>query len=269
MIQHFETAAAVSRLPGGDEGVHRFEGVVAEGWDIGGHANGGYLLAIAVRAMAQVAERPPLTITGHYLAPALAGPCIVEVNEIRRGRRMATSSAALYRDGHRTLQVLGTFAEPGTEPVELCDGAPVDLPPYDECVAPAAPDEPPMPALNERLAVRLRPGDDGFRFGRSSGRAEVAGWFAFADGADIDEIALMLVADAFPPPVFNLGGVVGWVPTLELTVHIRAHPVPGPLRCVFRSRFIQGGLIEEDGEIWDGSDRLVAQSRQISLMPRG
>ena len=30
------------------------------------------------------------------------------------------------------------------------------------------------------------------------------GWFEFADGRPIDSLALLLVADAFPPPVFNI-----------------------------------------------------------------
>ena len=33
-------------------------------------------------------------------------------------------------------------------------------------------------------------------------------------------ISLLLFADAFPPPVFSLYGLVGWVPTLELSVQL-------------------------------------------------
>jgi hypothetical protein len=58
------------------------------------------------------------------------------------------------------------------------------------------------------------------------------------------------------------------VPTIELTVHIRGVPAPGPLRCAFRSRFVGGGLVDEEGEIWDTTGTLVAQSRQLALTPR-
>jgi hypothetical protein len=114
----------------------------------------------------------------------------------------------------------------------------------------------------------MYPGDDGFRSGAPTGDAVIRGWFAFADEAPIDAIGLLLVADAFPPPVFNTALPAAWVPTVELTVHVRAVPAPGPLRCMFRSRFIRDGFLEEDGEIWDSAGTLVAQSRQLALLPR-
>jgi hypothetical protein len=116
--------------------------------------------------------------------------------------------------------------------------------------------------------VRIRPGDEGFRGGHPTGNPEIRGWFAFADAEPIDAIALLLVADAFPPPIFNTELPVAWVPTVELTVHLRGVPAPGPLRCRFRSRFVHDGLLDEDGEVWDSQGVLVAQSRQLALLPR-
>ena len=85
----------------------------------------------------------------------------------------------------------------------------------------------------------------------------------------IDAIGLLQVADAFAPVCFNRAEIpVAWAPTLELTVHIRSIPAPGPLRCRLSSRFIQYGMFEEDGEIWDSTGALVAQSRQLALIPR-
>jgi len=58
------------------------------------------------------------------------------------------------------------------------------------------------------------------------------------------------------------------VPTVELTVHVRGIPAPGPLQCRFSTRFVQGDSFEEDGEVWDSAGRLVALSRQLALLAR-
>ncbi len=241
---------------------------VHDGWDIGGNANGGYLMAIAGRAMADAVGRPPLTLTAHYLRPAPAGDCDIDVSLVRSGRRLATATATLSIGGKPTLQLLGSFGEqvPGG-PSRQMEG-PVDLPDWDDCALPPTPTDGPRPALMERINVRMRPGDEGFRRGEPSGRAEMSGWFALADAERVDAIGLLLVADAFPPPVFNTGLPVAWAPTVELTVHVRGVPAPGPLRCSFRSRFVHDGLLDEEGEVWDSTGTLVCQSRQLALTPR-
>jgi hypothetical protein len=46
-------------------------------------------------------------------------------------------------------------------------------------------------------------------------------------------------------------------------------PVPvdiNPVRCRFSNRFVTAGFLEEDGEVWDGTGRLVGQSRQLALV---
>jgi len=262
--------------PDGDGGAgsrRRFRAEVHDGWDIGGNANGGYVLAIAGRAMAAAMGRPPLTVTAHYLAPAPPGPCEVIVTTVRPGGRLATCTASLVQSGRELIRVLGTFGTPADRGHRYIDGAPPELPPYRECVAradAAPPAEGGFPAsgLMDRLAVRMHPDALAFAMGSPTGRAETSGWFAFAQEEPIDEIGLLLVADAMAPAVFNSGLPMGWVPTVELTVHVRAQPAPGPLRCRFTTRFVAGGALEEDGEVWDTAGVLVAQSRQLALTPR-
>ena len=262
----FDAATAVHPLGDG-----RYRAQIDEGWDIGGNANGGYLMALAARAIHDAVGRPPLTITAHYVARGRSGPCELTVDVLRAGRRTATAIARLRTDVD-VLAVVGTFGDQFPGGPTVIDSTPPDLPPFDECVRmrPPVPDS----GFGERVHIRLHPDDAAFREGRPTGTGEVSGWFTFADAppADqqIDPFGLLQASDAFAPVCFNRFEVpVAWAPTLELTVHVRGVPVPGPLRCRFRNSFMQNGLFEEDGEIWDSSGALVAQSRQLALIPRG
>ena len=49
----FESDTAVRPVAAG-----RYDAEIKPGWDVGGNANGGYLLAIAARAMRDAAGRP-------------------------------------------------------------------------------------------------------------------------------------------------------------------------------------------------------------------
>lgn len=101
--------------------------------------------------------------------------------------------------------------------------------------------------------------------GEPSGVAELGGYTKLQDGREPDLQSLAMSADGFPPPILNVH-MVGWVPTIELTVHFRARPAPGWLTMWFKTRFLVGGLLEEDGEIWDSDGRLVALSRQLAML---
>lgn len=248
-----------------------FEATIAEGWDIAGNANGGYLLAIAARAMRETTGRPdPVTITAHYLAPGRPGPAEVRAEAVRVGRRFATATASLATADRRLLQVVGTFgdlAEPAEAP-ERVDGEPPDLPPVEDCLANEPAAEGP-PSFFSRVDLRLHPEDAEFRTGNPSGIPRMRGWLRLRDGEPWDTLGLLVAVDALPPTVFNARLPVAWTPTVELTAHVRARPAPGWLRCAFTTRFVTGGFLEEDGEVWDETGRLVAQSRQLALVPRG
>ncbi|MFK8022976.1 MAG: acyl-CoA thioesterase [Ilumatobacter sp.] len=258
----FDEATAVTRV---DDG--RYTATVHDGWDIGGNANGGYLMAMAGRAMADTAGRSPLTLTGHYLRPAPPGPCEIETTVIKTGRRLVTVSATLTMGGKAILALLGAFGEQTPGGASWRVEEPIDLASWDD-LAPGADAMPPdAPSLMDQVNIRMRQEDRGFRLGAPSGSPEMHGWFALADDEPMDVFALLLAADAYPPPLFNSGLPVAWAPTVELTVHIRGIPKPGPLRCSFRSRFIHDGMTDEEGEIWDSSGALVCQARQLALMP--
>jgi hypothetical protein len=210
-------------------------------------------------------------VSAHYLAPGSPGDVTVDVDVVRVGGRHATSVATLRSPDRPLIVAVATTTDlaalPGDGP-ELVDAEPPELPEVDECVA-MVPAEGGPPSFMGRVDLRLHPDDAGFLEGRGSGRARVRGWFRLRDGEPVDPLGLLVAVDGFPPTIFNASMPVGWTPTVELTAHVRGVPAPGWLRCVFTTRFLTGGYLEEDGEVWDPSGRLIAQSRQLALVPRG
>jgi acyl-CoA thioesterase len=260
----FASDTAVQR-----DGESSYLATISPGWDIAGNANGGYLLSVVVRAMREAAERPdPVTVTGHFLSPGQPGAAHVTTAVVKRGRTLTTVTGALDARGKRLLQVLGTFGDVSSPfGPERVEAAPPDLPPPEACVA-VEPTESFPPPFMGRVDLRLHPDDAGFATGAPSGEPRVRGWFRLRDDEPIDTVGLVLAVDAFPPTAFNARLPVAWTPTIELTAHVRARPASGWLRCAFTTRFVTGGFLEEDGEVWDSTGHLVAQSRQLALVPR-
>ena len=263
-MQTFADATAVR--PAGDGA---WDGTVEPGWDIAGNANGGYLLAIGTRALIGATGRPdPVSVTAHYLAPGKPGPVTVRATSVKEGKRFSTAMATMRTTDRPVLALVGSLGElERTDGLELVDSEPPDLPPPEECFPLVATDTFPPPFMSH-VDLRLHPEDAGFALGRASGRPLMRGWFRLAADEVIDTVGLLSAVDAFPPTIFNAQVSPGWTPTLELTAHIRARPEPGWLQCRFATRFVTGGFLEEDGEVWDASGRLVAQSRQLALVPR-
>ena len=61
-------------------------------------------------------------------------------------------------------------------------------------------------------------------------------------------------------------GAIGWVPTIELTVHVRRRPAAGWIVGQFRTEDLLDGRMVENGALWDSTGALIAQSRQIGLV---
>ncbi|MFJ9057018.1 thioesterase family protein [Streptomyces sp. NPDC102409] len=258
-----------------EEGVYDAE--LSAGWTIIHAVNGGYLLAMLGRALGEALPHPdPFSVSAHYLTASVPGPAVIRTQVVRTGRTLSTGEASLFQfaeDGSEIerIRVLATYGElDGLTDEVRTTARPPAIPPLDQCLG-ASDGTAPIPgssAITERLDIKLDPATVGWAVGAPSGRGEMRGWFGLADGRDADPLSLLLTVDALPPTSFELG-LKGWTPTIELTTHIRCRPAPGPLRVSITTRNLAGGFLEEDAEVWDSADRLVAQSRQLARAPRG
>jgi hypothetical protein len=144
---------------------------------------------------------------------------------------------------------------------------PPDLPAEERCPRAQVDTGPMHVPLLGQLAERLDPATAGFATGRPSGAGELRAWVRFDDGREPDLLALVLVADALPPPSFDVPGLaLGWVPTLQYTVYLRAVPAPGPLKVRTVARSIGGGAVDETCDVWDSAGRLVAVGHQLAAV---
>ncbi|MGY5032070.1 thioesterase family protein [Streptomyces sp. 900116325] len=257
-----------------EEGV--YDAQLSAGWTIIHAVNGGYLLAMLGRALGEALPHPdPFSVSAHYLTASVPGPAVIRTQVVRTGRTLSTGQASLFQyaeDGTEVerIRVLGTYGDLDSLSDDVRTSVkPPAMAPIEQCFGPG--DGPaPIPgssAITERLNIKLDPSTVGWAIGAPSGKGEMRGWFGLADGRDADPYSLLLTVDALPPTSFELG-LKGWTPTIELTTHIRCRPAPGPLRVSITTRNLAGGFLEEDADVWDSADRLVAQSRQLARAPR-
>lgn len=235
---------------------------VTDRWMIGAGPNGGYLAGMVTRGLCATSPQPdPLTATFHYPSRPAVGPAQLAVRVDHATRSHAFVSAELRQDGElrvRATAVFGrrrddqmldvTLRSPVAAAVAKCD-------PWHRGELPGT------ASFLERFDRRLPAGSDPLNQ-PPGGPAEIGGWTRLVD-RDLDDVAVPLFADCWPPAMFVRHGF-GMAPTLELTVHFRNAPRPGWHWCHFRSHVLAGGYVEEDGEIWAEDGALIAQSRQLS-----
>ncbi|MEU5220734.1 thioesterase family protein [Streptomyces sp. NPDC020807] len=254
-----------------------YDAELSAGWTIIHAVNGGYLLALLGRALGDHLPHPdPFTISAHYLTPSVPGPAVIRTETVRTGRTLSTGQASLFQlaeDGTEVerIRVVASYGDLDALTDEVRTTAtPPAFPPLDRCFSAAdapAPRIPGSSAIADRLSLHLDPACVGWAVGAPSGKGEMRAWFGLADGREPDALSVLLAVDALPPTSFELG-LKGWTPTVELTTHVRCRPAPGPLRVSITTRNLAGGFLEEDAEVWDSADRLVAQSRQLARAPR-
>ena len=246
-----------------------FSGQVSENWNIGGVPNGGYLLSIVSDALAKVATHPdPFSISAYFMNPGISGEeCRVETDILKTGRSTQTISAKFIQKGKeriRVTSVYGDLEKPLGISDEIDEAFPA-IPSSSDCLPRTGALQGIELSIEEQVEVRLHP--EFFVFDTLA-TAESLGWVRFCDGRAPDTRALILFSDVFPPSPFKRFGVLGWVPTIEISITIIKKPAPGWITGQFRTDSVSNGRMIESGSLWDSTGQLVAKSRQLGLIMR-
>jgi acyl-CoA thioesterase len=262
-VSAFDRTIAVEPLGGG-----RYRACIDPAWAGPVSPNGGVIAATMVRAAeAELGGGPPpRMITAHFLEPAPNGPAEIEVEVLRNGSRVAAAEARLHHRGKLACQTTIVFSAPRPQEIELLASPPQAPPPEQVPVL--------ADALLERFPplfrqVEMRPvfgGPDSF----GNQDPVAGGWISIrGDDAPLDAARLCAICDLWWPALFGRMRRPGSMPTLQLTVHIRAAAVPArpPVLACFQTRYLIEGHAEESAEIWSVDGTLLAESKQMALVP--
>jgi acyl-CoA thioesterase len=232
---------------------------VGSSWGVNRGSHGGYQLALLLRAAIAVedSDAVPISISAYFLQPVHPGVVSVMVTPERRGSSVSVWLVRLL-DNDRPLSVaLISFTRRFTS-LDAPHASRPDVP---------LPDTLPLIDRTVHRAPyldnwELRPCLDG---DATSACCVVGGWVRLAAAEPVDSCVIAAMADAWPPAIYAMPHGPVMLPTLNMTVQFRAQPAAQWDYCLarFRSTHAHGGLVEEDGEIWDRHGVLLAQSRQL------
>jgi acyl-CoA thioesterase len=281
----FAEEAAVRRL-----GPGRYEGSVAEVWNLRPLPQGGVITAMALRAMAEElgdASQPLRTLHTAFVAQVADGRVRIDVDTLRRGRSMSHLRAEVRNEGaergHTTTAVFGAPRRGFT----FTDVAPpADVPPPEQCPSWRSPPPPgvepfePMRFWSERVEGRTVLGHAPWEE-YVPDRAETAMWYRMdepplLDDGTFDPLALVVLIDTMPGAVAEKLGDDRdrrrwFAPSVDLTVHLLDDCRSPWVLAHNRARHAGDGYASAEMTLWDcgpeGRDtpRLVAYGTQLCL----
>jgi acyl-CoA thioesterase len=235
----------------------RWRARVREHWFVQKGPNGGFVAALATRALCELAGegQSPRSLSLHYLAPPEAGELEVRAAVERAGRTTTFVSLRVLQGDVSVAYGIGAASA-------WREGQP-------EWGTLERPDVPP-PGELESLDLA---GNFPFlaNYEMRSFHEPHGAWMRAAEPRACDPILLAALTDAWVPAAFTHMEAPTFVPTIDLTIHWRAAPgVPAGehpwVLGVFDSKLGAGGTWEEDGQLWSEDGVLLAQSRQLAIV---
>jgi len=265
-MSEFEKA---TRVEGGGG---RYRGKLAPDWFVWGPM-GGYVAAIALRAMADASPQPrPASFACQFLRAGNAGPVEIEVESLRGGRRSEALRATLHQGGAPVLTASAWFVADSFDGFEHTLGAMPRVPPPEALR--------PYHELAENYAswfpiwrhLEGRP----VRWEFAPGPPVWHTWMRLLSGPPeepaLDAARTLLWADLLP---WNAAQAPhDWprrfiAPNLDLTVQFHA-PAPGEdwILCDAESAIARDGLVGTGGRLWTRDGGLVASAAaQLFCVP--
>jgi hypothetical protein len=258
-----------------------YEGELSKHWTIGPKVHGGAMLALCANAArtacgGQSDGLQPVAVSASFLWAPDPGPMRLVTSIRKRGRRISVVDVELTQGDRTAVHAVVNLGEPehyprggqaiGAGPL-LSANPVVDLmapePPDD--IAPIGPGHPlaGLVHLGEGCDVRPMLSTLGLS---TDGRPPVIQMWARPRGVAPDALFALMCGDLSAPVTFAVDRT-GWAPTIALTAFLRGLPADGWLRVICTCLEIGHDWFDEDHIVVDSLGRIVAQSRQLAMVP--
>ncbi|RIA98173.1 thioesterase-like superfamily-domain-containing protein [Glomus cerebriforme] len=258
------------------EGIHLYSGYCNKDWRIGLVQHGGYLISIILNAFTHHFKNVhphPLHISAHFLNKSMSGPCMIEINDIKPGKNHSIAYAIFkqpknddieegYIEKIHVTALFGDLNKEGGITQPYFDVIPISNKSDCELFEPNRT----ISTMDNHIKVLLDTPTKNLK------RAEIKQWAKFSDKRrKLDLISLGLFSDLFfpgPPGHIDKEVLKGdfWYPTLTLEIQFKNIPKGQWVVSSFRSRFLQNGRNEVDGELWDEDGNLLCITRHMCLV---
>ncbi|WP_280497384.1 thioesterase family protein [Nocardia asiatica] len=276
----FSQVCALTEAQSSTEGTGRYLGVIDDIWTIGPKVHGGTMVAASAAAAtnrlravdSSLVGMAPVAASSDFLGAPDPGEVEYEVRVRKIGRQICLADTDLVQDGRVLVRTALTFSR------------------VDDTDSIYAPQHSDMPAEPPADAIGYEPGSamaDIVHVGRGAEIYLDREWARFLDGAtgqprlrlwmrprpgdeqdpDVAMYFAMMSADMSPPVPMNLGHF-GWAPTVQMTTYLRRRPAPGWLRVIATTHEVGRRMFDEDQLVLDSTGAVVAQSRQLALVPQ-
>ncbi|MCV7230290.1 thioesterase family protein [Mycolicibacterium komossense] len=273
----FTHAMTLQRATDGSDGSGGpvFTGDLSPHWTIGPKIHGGVMLSLCAKAAHQAVTgdtgtAEPIAVSANFLWAPDPGPVELVTAVRKRGRQVSLVDVELRqgvgdtkRTAVRAAITLGTPEHhvPPLLSVNPVQGMSVEPPPEVEPIGPGHP----LAEINHLAAgCDIRPDLSGLRSDRGEAPTSRI-WVRPRDEAP-DALFALTCSDISMPVTFAVQRR-GWAPTVQLTAYLRGQPADGWLRVLCTTTQIGQDWFDEDHIVVDCEGRIVAQSRQLALVP--
>lgn len=227
-----------------------------------GGTHGGYVAALALRAMRRAAgDRTPRSLTVHLLDRIAPGALELHARLDREGATMSAASLRAEQDGAPVATALAAFgdARPGIDHQTLA----MPAVPAPQACRPLL--DKPVPQARAGLLVEHRPAAPPLPL-TGGGQARILVWMRLVEERPIDALSACVLADSGPPALYGLLDRYVAIPSTDITLHFAdvgaAAASPWVLAAIRTAR-AAGGYVVEDAELWTPGGALVLQGRQL------